>query len=240
MELEKFSEIINKKIKYLSININNIQINRLYIFMNLLIEWNKKYNLTAILEPEEIITKHFIDSLTICDLIKKNSNIIDIGTGAGFPGIPVKIINEQLDITLLDSLNKRINFLENVIDELKLQNTIAIHSRAEDLGKDNKYREQFDYVTSRAVAPLNYLVEYMLPFVKIGGKCICMKGVNIEDELKQSERAVLQLGGKISIIKKIQLPETDFERNIIIIEKIKSTPAKYPRKAGMPKKQPIM
>ena len=216
MELEKFSEIINKKIKYLSININNIQINRLYIFMNLLIEWNKKYNLTAILEPEEIITKHFIDSLTICDLIKKNSNIIDVGTGAGFPGIPVKIINEQLDITLLDSLNKRINFLENVIDELKLQNTIAIHSRAEDLGKDNKYREQFDYVTSRAVAPLNYLVEYMLPFVKIGGKCICMKGANIEDELKQSERAVLQLGGKISIIKKIQLPETDFERNINI------------------------
>ena len=137
MELEKFSEIINKKIKYLSININNIQINRLYIFMNLLIEWNKKYNLTAILEPEEIITKHFIDSLTICDLIKKNSNIIDVGTGAGFPGIPVKIINEQLDITLLDSLNKRINFLENVIDELKLQYTIAIHSRAEDLGKDN-------------------------------------------------------------------------------------------------------
>lgn len=239
MEIEEFSDKIIKKLIYLDMNINNSQVLELYKYMQLLIEWSEKINLTAIKEPDEIIIKHFIDSLTINKYIKKGSSLIDIGTGAGFPGIPIKITREDISVTLLDSLNKRIKFLEEVIKNLNLENIVTIHSRAEDLGKDKKYRQQFEYATSRAVAPLNYLLEYMLPYIKVGGICICMKGSNINNELIEAENAISKLGGKIEKIENIRLPETDIERNIVIVKKIKDTPNQYPRKAGIPKKQPI-
>lgn len=240
MKLNEFSDKLINKLDYLEIRANNIEINNFYNYMHLLIEWNEKINLTAITDPDEIILKHFIDSLTINKYIKDNSKLIDIGTGAGFPGIPIKIIRDDVTVTLLDSLNKRIMFLNEIINNLKLENINTIHGRAEDFGINKKYREQFDIATSRAVAPLNYLLEFMMPFIKIGGKCICMKGSNINDELKESEIAIKKLGGKLLKIENIKLPDTEIERNIIIIEKIKNTPKQYPRKAGIPKKQPII
>mgnify|MGYP005783563275 FL=1 len=207
--------------------------------MNMLIEWNKKINLTAIIEPKEIILKHFIDSLTILKYVNDNEKMLDVGTGAGFPGIPIKIMNENVEITLLDSLNKRINFLNEVINKLKLKNISAIHSRIEDYGKNNKYREKYDIVTSRAVANLATLSEYMLPMLKIKGKSICMKGSDIKEEVKNSKRAIDILGGEIVNIEELVFHKSDNRRNLIIIEKKKNTPLKYPRKAGMPLKKPL-
>lgn len=239
MELEEFSKKLRNKLSYLNIEINSEQIKQFYNYMQLLIEWNEKINLTAILDPDEIILKHFIDSITINKFISDNSKIIDIGTGAGFPGVPIKIINKNTSITLLDSLNKRILFLEEVINSLKLKDIKALHGRAEEFGINTEFRQKFDYATSRAVAPLNYLLEYMLPFIKVGGKCICMKGSNIEEELMQAKNALLKLGGEVEQTVKIKLPESDMERNIIIIKKVNNTPIKYPRKAGTPKKTPL-
>lgn len=209
------------------------------IYMKELIEWNKNINLTAITEENEIVLKHFIDSMTISDYIKDNSKIIDIGTGAGFPGIPLKIKNNSLNVTLVDSLNKRINFLNNIINKLNLDNICAIHSRAEELGHNKEQREQYDYAVSRAVANLSTLLEYLLPFVKVGGFCICMKGPNIEQEINNSEKALKELGGKIEKIENFTLPGTDITRNIILIKKINTTKNKYPRKAGTPAKEPL-
>ena len=239
MDLKEFSNKIIEKMEYLNININEYQIFQLYNYMNLLIEWNKKINLTAIIKPDDIIIKHFIDSITITKFIETNSKIIDVGTGAGFPGLPIKIIRRDTEITLMDSLNKRILFLEEIINNLNLAKISTVHSRAEDLGRDKEYRQKFDNATSRAVAPLNYLLEYMMPFVKVGGSCICMKGANYQEELKEAEKAIFKLGGELKNIEKLELPQTDIERNIIIIKKIKDTPNQYPRKAGIPKKQPI-
>ena len=240
MDLNEFSNKILNKIKFLNTKLNDFQIIQLFNYMNLLIEWNEKINLTAITNPDEIIIKHFIDSVTINEFIEKNSKIIDIGTGAGFPGIPLKIVREDISITLMDSLNKRIVFLEEIIKKLDLKKVETVHARAEELGNNKLYRQKFDYATSRAVAPLNYLLEYMMPFVKVGGCCICMKGSNIEEELKEAESAIIKLGGKIENIWNFKLPETDIERNIIIIRKIKDTPKQFPRKPGIPKKQPII
>ena len=239
MDLKEFSNKIIEKMEYLNININEYQIFQLYNYMNLLIEWNKKINLTAIIKPDDIIIKHFIDSITITRFITTNSKVIDVGTGAGFPGLPIKIIRRDTEITLMDSLNKRILFLEEIINNLNLAKISTVHSRAEDLGRDKEYRQKFDNATSRAVAPLNYLLEYMMPFVKVGGSCICMKGANYQEELKEAEKAIFKLGGELKNIEKLELPQTDIERNIIIIKKIKDTPNQYPRKAGIPKKQPI-
>ena len=183
MDLKEFSNKIIEKMEYLNININEYQIFQLYNYMNLLIEWNKKINLTAIIKPDDIIIKHFIDSITITRFITTNSKVIDVGTGAGFPGLPIKIIRRDTEITLMDSLNKRILFLEEIINNLNLEKISTVHSRAEDLGRDKEYRQKFDNATSRAVAPLNYLLEYMMPFVKVGGSCICMKGANYQEEL---------------------------------------------------------
>ena len=194
-------------------------------------------NLTAITEPNEVILKHFIDSLTIANLIEKDQKIIDVGTGAGFPGIPLSIVKEE-NITLLDSLNKRITFLEEVINKLELKNIKAIHARVEEFAKNKKERESYDIATSRAVAPLNVLLEYLLPLVKVGGICICMKGSNTE-EIEEAKNALKILGGEIEKIEKITLPESDITRNIIIVKKVKETPSKYPRKPGTPSKEPI-
>ena len=196
--------------------------------------------MTAITEPDEIILKHFVDSATINKYIPENAKVLDIGTGAGFPGIPEKILRTDITVVLADSLNKRINFLKEVISQLKLQNITAEPGRAEDLAQQKNYREQFDVVVSRAVASLNVLLEYMLPFVKKGGICICMKGSNIEEEIENSKNALKELGGEIVKIDKFNLVETDILRNIIIIRKVKDTSKQYPRKAGIPTKNPII
>lgn len=171
--------------------------------------------------------------------IQKGEKVLDIGTGAGFPGIPVKIASLQTDITLLDSLNKRIHFLDLVIEQLNLQGIQAIHGRAEEFGKIAENREKYDVVTSRAVAKLNVLLEYMLPFTKISGRCICMKALEIEEELKEAEKAIQILGGKVEKIETITLENTTIQRKLVIIKKEKETPAKYPRKAGTPTKEPL-
>ncbi len=236
---EEFEENIKESAKEIGILLNNKQVNEFYEYMQLLLEWNEKINLTAIIKPEEIILKHFIDSITIAKHIKKEATIIDVGTGAGFPGIPLKIIRDDINITLLDSLNKRVKFLNEVIEKLALKNITAIHSRVEELGKNKSYRERFDYATSRAVANLATLSEYLIPLVKLDGYTINMKGSNIEQEIQQSEKAILVLGGQIEEIEKFQLPKSEIQRNIIWIHKIKTTPLKYPRKAGIPAKEPI-
>lgn len=235
MEKKEFYQAIRQFVP----QITEVQQERFYDYMNILLDWNNKINLTAITEPNEIILKHFVDSITILKEIKDNSKIVDVGTGAGFPGIPLKIANETFEITLLDSLNKRINFLNEVINKLELKNINSIHSRVEEAGQNKQYREKFDVATSRAVAPLNILVEYMLPLVKVGGICICMKGSDIEEELENSKKAIDILGGKIEKVEKFTLANTDMKRNIIIIRKIKETPSKYPRKAGTPSREPL-
>lgn len=239
MELQEFKNSFSQKANKLGINISNNEMEEYYKYMNLLINWNEKMNLTAITEPNDIIDKHFIDSITILKYIESNKNIIDVGTGAGFPGIPIKILRKNNNITLLDSLNKRLNFLNEVIDQLELKEISTFHSRIEDAGQDKNLRKKFDIVTSRAVASLNVLAEYMIPLVKINGICICMKGSNIEEEIKDAKNAIEVLGGKIEKIDTIILPGTDMSRNIIIIRKIKDTPSRFPRKAGIPSKNPI-
>ena len=239
MNIEDFSLELTKKTNKIGIELDNEQIQKLYDYMNLLLEWNEKINLTAITEPNEVILKHFVDSLSIQKYIEKDLKIIDVGTGAGFPGIPISIVNSNTEITLLDSLNKRINFLNEVINKINLDNVNTIHSRVEDAGKEKKYRESYDIATSRAVASLNVLLEYLLPLVKVGGKCICMKGSSIKEEIEDARNAIKILGGEIEKIDEIVLPDSDIKRNIVIIKKVKETPLKYPRKAGMPSKEPI-
>ena len=239
MEFNEFKEKTIINVDKLGINLSEIQLKQFYNYMNLLIEWNKKINLTAITEPNEIILKHFVDSLTISKYISDGTRVVDVGTGAGFPGIPLKIYRQDIEITLLDSLQKRINFLDEVIRELNLEKIETIHSRVEDFGKDKKYREKFDIATSRAVANLATLSEYLLPLVKVGGKAISMKGSLIEEELELSKNAIKILGGKIEKVDEFNLPNSDISRNIILINKIKETPNKYPRKAGEPSKKPL-
>lgn len=239
MEFEKFEKILKEKAHKIGIELNSYQIEQYYKYMNLLIEWNEKVNLTAIIEPEDIILKHFIDSLTIAKYINENDKIADIGTGAGFPGLPLKILKPQNEIILIDSLNKRIKFLEKVIEENKLENISALHIRAEEIGHNELYRGDFDIVTSRAVAKLNVLLEYMLPLTKVGGKCICLKGPNIEQELEEAKNAIEILGAQIDKIEEIKLPDSDNKRNIIVIKSVKQLPNKYPRKAGTPTVSPL-
>lgn len=239
MEIVEFYEKIEEQAQQIKVNLEKSQIEKFYLYMNLLLEWNKKINLTAIKEPNEVIKKHFIDSLTVSKYIEDNTKVIDVGTGAGFPGIPLKIARGNLNITLLDALNKRLNFLNEVINKTNLKNIETVHYRAEEAGKIDKYRENFDIAISRAVAPLNILVEYLLPLVKIGGRCICMKG-SYKEEIENSKNAIEILGGKIEKIEEFVLPESDINRSVIIIKKVSKTPAKYPRKAGTPSKEPII
>ena len=239
MEHSTFNEELLEKASVLGVRFSVEQMEQFYKYMNLLIEWNEKMNLTAIIEPNEIILKHFIDSITILKYIKDNSTVVDVGTGAGFPGIPLSIMNPTLKITLVDSLNKRLIFLQEVIKELNLKNVELIHARAEEFGRNKKYREKFDIATSRAVANLATLSEYLLPLVKINGQAISMKAGNASQEIEEAQKAIKTLGGHINRIDEFYLPQTDIARTIIIIDKIKETPNQYPRKAGTPSKEPI-
>ena len=239
MEFEEFKREFEKYLAKMNISLLKEQYEQFYAYMELLIEWNEKMNLTAITDPKEIILKHFVDSLTIAKYVEEGKSIIDMGTGAGFPGIPIKIYRKDVKVVLADSLNKRIKFLDEVIDKLKLENVETIHCRAEELGKNKQYREKFDYATSRAVANLSTLSEYLMPFVKLNGKCIFMKTIEVEEELEKAKKAIKTLGGKVEKVDKFEIPESDLGRSIIIVKKEKITPSKFPRKPGTPAKEPL-
>lgn len=240
MDYNQFSDKLISIGKQINVDINEEQANKFYKYMELLLEWNEKMNLTAITEPDEVILKHFIDSITVEKYINKEAKIIDVGTGAGFPGIPLSIIRNDLNITLMDSLNKRIKFLDEVIEKNNLINVDTVHSRAEELARNTDYREKFDVATSRAVASLNVLLEYMVPFIKVGGYCICMKGSNVDEELNNAKKALDVLNCKVEKVERFNLPGSDYGRNIIIIKKIGETSKKYPRKPGTPAKEPLI
>lgn len=214
-------------------------LNRYY---EMLIDTNKVMNLTAITEYSEVVIKHFADSAAIGCITDMNGNIdvIDVGTGAGFPGIVLKIVYPQLSVVLLDSLNKRVNFLKNVITELGLTDISAIHGRAEDIARNKDYREKFDLCVSRAVANMSSLSEYCLPFVKVGGRFIPYKADGCDEEVKTASKAVHILGGKIRKIESYVIPDTDICRKFVVIDKLRNTSAKYPRKAGLPTKEPLV
>lgn len=211
------------------------------MFYDLLIEKNKVMNLTAITEFDEVIVKHFLDSISLCNYcdLTKDMNVIDLGTGAGFPGIPLKIMFPNLKMTLADSLNKRILFLNEVIDQLQLSEINTVHGRAEDLASDINYREQYDLCVSRAVANLSTLSEYCLPFVKMNGTFISYKSGEVEQEVAASKNAMFLLGGKVQDVIQFQLADSENSRSFVIINKIKKTPRTYPRKAGTPTKNPL-
>ena len=238
MDLKDFEKMFHEKLIDESIDINNVSFDKFRQFMLLLLDWNTKINLTAIKDENEFIDKHFIDSLTVLKYFKDNDRYIDIGTGGGFPGIPLKIANPTLKGTLIDSVNKKILVNNDVISKLGLKDIEALHVRAEDLAFDKKYREVFDVAISRAVANLTTLVEYMIPFVKVGGKIICMKGPGLQEELSNAKNAIKILGGEVESIETLNIGN-EYERNILIIKKVKSTNIKYPRKQGKPLKEPL-
>jgi 16S rRNA (guanine527-N7)-methyltransferase len=226
----------------LGLNLSENQTEQLIKYKDLLLEWNEKMNLTAITDEKEVMIKHFLDALSCATVnqMKEDAKIIDVGTGAGFPGIPLKIYFPNLSLTLLDSLNKRINFLKTVCQEIKVENVQFVHGRAEDVGANKLHREQYDIAVARAVAELNVLSEYCLPFVKVGGYFICQKGPNIQEEMERGKKAIETLGGKIVDRKDILLPFSEITHNIVIIEKVRNTPTKFPRKAGTPSKNPLI
>ena len=234
---------LQKQAQEIGIILTEKQIAQFQTYYDRLIETNKVMNLTAITELEEVISKHFIDSLLLIqaypDIAGQKLKVLDLGTGAGFPGIPLKIAFPSLQITLMDSLNKRVKFLKSVIDELKLCDIEAVHGRAEEAARNTTYREQFDLCVSRAVANLATLSEYTLPFVKIGGMCIPYKAAGVEEEVDTAKKAIQILGGKLTTVKKVALPETEIERSFILIDKVKKTPKTYPRNPGIASKDPI-
>lgn len=230
-----------EEIKKLDIELSEVQCNQFIQYYNLLIEWNSFMNLTGITEYEDVVLKHFVDSLSLVKAVDLHEpfSVIDVGTGAGFPGIPLKIAFPQLEITLLDSLQKRINFLDEVISSLGLEKINTIHGRAEDLAKPDKLREKYDLCVSRAVANLSTLSEYCLPFVKVGGCFVSYKSEKLSQELDAAKKAVFILGGKVEKQVDFMLSNEDYYRNLVVIRKKEKTPKQYPRKSGVPSKSPI-
>jgi len=232
-------EYLTQGLKKVNIEANENKIDLLLKFMDIVLRENKKFNLTAITDEKEFIEKHIIDSAISTNYIKNEGKLIDIGSGAGMPGIVIKILNENLDVLLLDSLNKRVKYLNETIKELSLDNISAIHARAEELAHDKNYRENYDYVTARAVAPLNILCEYTLGFIKSGGQFIALKGSKGKEELDTSKNAIGSLSSKIISIDEVTLPYSNANRDIILIEKIKPMQNRFPRKQARIKKSPL-
>lgn len=228
-----------EELKKISVELNEKQLEQFRVYYEMLVEKNKVMNLTGITEWDEVLEKHFLDSISLCQVydLSKPVKILDMGTGAGFPGIPLKIAFPEVEITLADSLNKRIKFLDEVVEELGLKKVTTIHARAEELAKNKEHRENYDLVVSRAVANLSTLGEYCIPFVKIGGNFISYKSGEIEEEINAAKNAVKILGGQIKDVYKFDL--SDQKRSFVMIEKIKTTPKTYPRKAGTPSKEPL-
>lgn len=227
--------------KEISVDLSDKQTEQFFLYYEMLIEWNKVMNLTAITDMKDVVFKHFVDSASLVKAVNvsRETSLIDVGTGAGFPGIPLKILFPEWNVTLLDSLNKRVRFLNEVIEKIGLRGIDTIHGRAEDIGRDPNYRENYDLCVSRAVANLATLSEYCMPFVKVEGSFISYKSGTIQDELKQAERAVCLLGGKIEKVIKFRIREIDAERSLVRIAKKEKTSVKYPRKAGVPGKEPL-
>ena len=233
-----FDKFLNE-LKSIDVELSEKQLEQFRIYYEMLVEKNKVMNLTGITEWNEVLEKHFLDSISLIRVynLRQNISVIDMGTGAGFPGIPLKIAFPKLKVTLADSLNKRVLFLQEVIDVLELENIEAIHGRAEDLARDKTYREQYDLSVSRAVANLSTLTEYCLPFVKMGGQFISYKSGEVDAEVLESKSAVFLLGGKVREVVKFELGDSG--RSFIVIDKVKGTPKTYPRKAGTPSKKPL-
>ena len=235
------AEILKKGIEDLGINCTDNTVEKFRLYREILVDWNQKMNLTGIEDEREVYIKHFLDSIAAVKngYIKDGMSIIDVGTGAGFPGLPLRICLENTKVTLLDSLNKRINFLSEVCKNVGIEDIELIHGRAEDFGKDENYREQYDVATARAVAGLPILMEFCVPFIKVGGYFVCLKVPNADTELEESKKAMEVLG--LEFVEKIdvELPEMDLKHNIVVFKKVNNTPAKYPRKAGKPVKSPI-
>ena len=232
---------IKEKMKLAGIDLSDMQAEQFLEYYNLLIEWNSFMNLTSITDFEEVIIKHFVDSALLKNIIELElvDNLLDIGTGAGFPAIPLKIIYPNLKITMIDSLNKRIKFLDEVVNRLKLTNIVALHGRAEDYAREKEHREVYEVVVSRAVANLSTLSEYCLPYTKIGGSFIAYKSEKISEEINLAKKAIELLGGKIEKQVDYELLDTGMYRNLCDIRKVKTTSNKYPRKAGLPSKEPL-
>lgn len=234
-------ESLNNLLNEWNIVLSDYQIDQFKKYYELLIEWNSFMNLTSITDKNEVILKHFADSIALCRYLSlSDESLIDVGTGAGFPGIPLKIVCPKLKVTLVDSLNKRINFLNEVIGCLNLEDIFTVHSRAEDLAHNDVYREKFDYCVPRAVANLSTLSELCLPFVKIGGCFIPYKSEKTSEEISAARNAIAILGGKLDKVEEYYLPNTDMLRTLVFISKKKSSPKKYPRKAGTPTREPIL
>ncbi|MTT31060.1 16S rRNA (guanine(527)-N(7))-methyltransferase RsmG [Terrilactibacillus sp. BCM23-1] len=235
--MEQFTKLLEEK----GISLSPHQLKQFHTYYELLVEWNKKMNLTAITEKDDVYLKHFYDSITpgFYYPFSEHQSLCDVGSGAGFPSIPLKIVYPEIKVTIVDSLKKRLTFLQEVIDKLALKQVTLYHDRAELFAKKPDIRESFDIVSARAVAHLSVLSEYCLPLVKVGGQFIALKGAQAKDELKNSEHALTVLGGKISKLESLVLPEENSLRHIIFIEKNKQTPKKYPRKPGTPSKSPL-
>ena len=224
----------------LGVTLTDAQLAQFETYMEMLLEWNEKFNLTAITNPREVTLKHFADCLSLVPLIGKDESIIDIGAGAGFPGIPLKIAMPSIRVTLLDALNKRVGFLNAVIEALGLEDIHAVHERAEDAAHKEQYRENYDIAIARAVAALPTLAEYALPFACVGGRFIAMKGPSVEDELAVSAQAISTLGGQYCSTIAVEIPFEDITHSIVIVNKLSHTPPRYPRKAARISKAPIM
>ncbi|MCT8977609.1 16S rRNA (guanine(527)-N(7))-methyltransferase RsmG [Clostridium sp. CX1] len=236
-----YFQIMNSACLDVQLDFNEDMYNKFMQYKDMIKEWNEKINLTAITEDEQMVKKHFIDSIKIFKFspLREAKSIIDIGTGAGFPGIPIKLVKPDVDMTLLDSLNKRIIFLNEVINKLELKEIKTIHGRAEDFSRKIEYRQSIDVVVSRAVANLAVLSELCIPYVKIGGYFVAMKGPSVEEEIKEGKSAVSILGGKIEDIIEIEIEDSNLNHNLVVIRKVKETPKAYPRKAGTATKKPL-